>query len=162
MTPKDDSYGVARRSGLSWLAIICRLLAGAGFLVALLHQSGPRWALAGVAVGLLLLPLAWRRKASPAAGATWSASADLVEDRKHAPGELSFTPDALVWTPSSHSVRNGYEELVVPLTSRANVTRQAGPALLDVFVDVRGPVREARFLTGRSSRLRRVVRQLPG
>ena len=151
--------GVASRSFASWMAIACRLLAACLFLVVLLDQSGPRWALVAVAGGLLVVPIAWRRKAAPATDAVWTASADLIEGSKHAPGQLSLTSEAVVWTPSSYSLRHGHEELVLPL-KKAKVVLQTGPALLDVYVDVRGPGEEVRFLTRRSSRLQRTVRQL--
>lgn len=160
MAANEAGQLVKPRSPLSWIAIGLRLLAAVLFSIALAHRAGLWWLLAVIAVGLFLVPFAWRRKAAPVAGAIWNASADLIEGGKHAPGELSFTPEAVVWVPSSYSLRHGYEEFVLPLTPRAKIELQSGPALLDVFVDVRGPGREARFLTHRSPRLRQAVRQI--
>jgi hypothetical protein len=148
------------RSSVSWLAIACRLLAIVAVGFALVREGGIRWVLVAVALGLVLVPFTWRRKAAPATGAIWNASADLIEGGKHAPGELSFTPDAVVWTPNSHSLSNGHEGLVLSLTEGATVELTSGPALLDVFVDVREPGREVRFLTHRSKGLERAVSQL--
>jgi hypothetical protein len=149
---------VARRSSWGRSAIVCRLLTLGLLILALAMESGLRWVLVALAGGLLV-PLAWRRKAAPAAGAVWTGSADLIEGSKHAPGQLSFTPEAVVWSPSSYSLRHGHEQLVAPLP-KAKVTLQAGPGLLDAYVDVRWPGREVRFLTRRSPRLGRAVNQL--
>jgi hypothetical protein len=151
---------VTSRSSSGWLAIACRLLAAVALCFALVREGGIRWVLVAVAVGLILVPFAWRRKAAPAAGAIWNASADLIEGGTHAPGELSFTPEAVVWTPNSYSLHHGYERFVLPVTHGAKVKLQSGPALFDVFIDVRGPGREVRFLTHRSPGLERAVRQL--
>jgi hypothetical protein len=157
---RDAHQPMTPRSASGWLALICRLLAAVGFLIALLDESGPRLALVAVALALLLISLVVRRKAASAEGAVWSASADLIEGRKQTPGQLSFTPDAVIWIPSSYSVRHGFQVSNIPLTPTTKVTLSEGPGLLDVFVDAHGPGRQVRFLTHRSRGLQRAVRQL--
>jgi hypothetical protein len=159
VTTNETGKQVAPRSSWSRSALVFRLLALGLFVVALARESGLRWVLVALACGLLVIPLVWRRKATPAASAVWTASADLIKGSKHAPGQLSFTPEAVVWSPSSYSLRHGHEQLVAPLP-KAKVALQAGPGLLDAYVDVRWPGRDVRFLTRRSPRLRRAVRQL--
>jgi hypothetical protein len=159
----DGRHDIARRSTLSRLAFALRVLAVVFFGIALATEDGLRWVLIAGAVGLLIVPLAFRRKAAPVAGALWSASADLMQDSKHFPGQLSITTDAVVWNPSSYSRHHGFEQVTAQLGENGVVRLESGPALLDVFVDVRvADGKSTRFLTHRSLGLRRAIRQTAG
>ncbi|HEY5034866.1 MAG TPA: hypothetical protein VIJ30_07095 [Candidatus Dormibacteraeota bacterium] len=149
-------FPLIRRSlALRGLALAC-FIAG---LVA--DRASTRWLLIAMAAGLLLVPIAWRRKAPVAAGAIWSASADLMHGATKLPGQLCFTPESVVWTPSSYSRRHGEEEISVPLTGDTSVSLENGPSLLDVLIIVRRSTGEpAQFLTHRTPRLRRTIRKI--
>ena len=160
---RKDGREVARRSPQSRRILALRGLSLVCFIGGLVanHHASLRWLLIAVAAGLLLVPIAWRRKAPVAAGALWSASADLMHGAAKLPGQLSLTPEAVVWTPSSHSRRHGQEEMSVPLTGDTSVSLEYGPSLLDVLVTVRPSTGEpARFLTHRSPRLQRTIRKI--
>ena len=120
-----------------------------------------RWLLIVVAAGLLLVPIAWRRKAPVAAGAFWSASADFMHGATKSPGQLCFTPESVIWIPSSYSRHHGQEQISVPLTGDTSISMERGPSLLDVLILVRPSSGEpARFLTHRSHRLQRAIRKM--
>lgn len=120
-----------------------------------------RWLLIAVAAGLLLVPIAWRRKAPVAAGAFWNASADFMHGATKSPGQLSFTSESVVWTPSKYSRNDGQEQISVPLTGDTSITLERGSSLLDVLILVRPPTGEpAQFLTHWSPRLRRTIRKM--
>jgi hypothetical protein len=139
-----------------------RVLALIGFFAGLIaNHTSLRWLLIAVAAGLLLSPIALRPKAPAAAGALWSASADLMHGAAKHPGQLSLTPESVVWTPSSYSRRHGQEEISVPLTGDTSVNLEYGPSLLDVLITIRPSTGEpATFITHRSPRLRRTIRKL--
>ena len=154
---------IAPRSTWSRVAIALRLSAVVLIGAAVASEQGMRWALISVAVGLLVVPLAFRRKAAPVAGALWSASADLLKGSRHFPGELSVLSDSVVWIPSSYSRHHGLGQLTVQLGEGTVVRLESGPALLDLFVDVRVADHEStRFLTHRSLGLRQAVRRTAG
>jgi hypothetical protein len=118
------------------------------------------WLLIVAAVGLLLVPIAWRRKAPVATGALWNASADVMHGVKKFPGQLSFTADSVIWTPSKHSRQHGQEQISVPLTRDTSISMEYGSSLLDVLIIVRPATGEAaRFRTHWSPRLRRTIRK---
>ena len=159
----DGRQDIAPRSTLSRLAFALRVLAIVFFSIALATEHGLRWVLIAGAVGLLIVPLAFRRKAAPVAGALWSASAELLQGSKHFPGELSITTDTVVWNPSTYSRHHGFEQVTAQLGESGGVRLESGPALLDVFVDVRvADGKSTRFLTHRSPGLRRAIRQTAG
>jgi hypothetical protein len=153
---------IARRSGLSWLATLLRVLSLVGFVLALTLEGSGRWIWLAAAVGLLLIPFAWRRKADSAPGAVWSASADLLDGSHHFPGQLSITSDSVVWIPSHYSVGRGQVKLVLPMSDRGAVSLRAGPALLDVLLEVGSHGRSTRFVTHRTPSLKRAVAELTG
>ena len=142
-----------------WASLVCRcaavVCAGAG----LAARHGVEVGLTTSAVGLLVVPLAWRRKASGVSNALCTQSADLLDDGgRHLPGELSVTPTELVWVPSDHSRRRGATELRAPLAGPAEVVLQRGSALMDLVIQAQPSGAEAfRLLTHRSRRLRRVL-----
>jgi hypothetical protein len=120
-----------------------------------------RWLLIAVAAGLLLVPIAWRRKAPVAAGAFWNASADVMHGVRKFPGQLCFTADSVIWTPSTYSRHHGQEQISVPLTGDTSISLEHASSLLDVLILVRPPTGEpARFLTHWSPRLRRAIRKM--
>jgi hypothetical protein len=156
-----DGREAARRSLQTRRILALRGLGLACFIAGLVaHHASLRWLLIAVAAGLLLVPIAWRRKAPVAAGALWNASADLMKDATKVPGQLSFTPESVVWMPSSYSRRHGEEEISVPRTGDTSVSLEYGPSLLDVLIIVRPSTGEpTRFLTRWSPRLRRTIRK---
>jgi hypothetical protein len=121
-------------------------------------RQGAGVALLAVALGLLLIGVAWRPKGEAGPGAVYSASADLLSDAGgHLPGQLSISADSVVWTPTAYSRRHG-ADVVTLARDGSTVSLDRGPALLDVIVAVsetRGP--ERRFLTRRSGALRRAL-----
>jgi hypothetical protein len=158
----DTSGGIHPRSSSSsrWVLGL-RVLGLACFVLAIVSEHGLRLALIGAAAGLLLIPIALRRKGPRATDTVWSASADLVQEGMQFPGQLSLTTTALIWTPSSYSLERGKNEVAVQLESGLSVNLEAGPALLDVFVEVANRNGDPeRFLTHRSPVLRRAIRQL--
>jgi hypothetical protein len=117
-----------------------------------------RWLLIVVAAGLLLVPIAWRRKAPTVAGALWNASADVMQGATKFPGQLCFTADSAIWTPSYYSRHHGQEQISVPLTGDTSISLEHGSSLLDVLILVRPSTGEpTQFLTHWSPRLRRTV-----
>jgi len=161
--PPAGKRDIAHRSTLSKVALLLRVLALVFIGTAVATEQGLRWLFIAGAIGLLVVPLAFRRKAAPVEGALWSASADLLQGSKHFPGELSLTTGAVVWNPSSYSRNHGLDQVTLQLADGAVVRLESGPALLDVFVDVRATGREStRFLTHRSPGLRRAIRRTAG
>jgi hypothetical protein len=158
---REPADKVGRRSSLSWIAISCRLVAALGFASSLIVEHGIRWVLVAISLGLLAVPLALRKKARAVTGALWFASADLLEDQKKFPGELSLMSSAVTWIPSSYSRHLGKHEVNLSLTSDSSIQLQSGPALLDVLIDVTDANgQQTRFLTHRSSRLRHAMLQI--
>lgn len=128
------------------------------FAAGVIIRQGAGVALVVVALGLLLIGVAWRPKGDAAPGAVYSASADLLSNAGgHLPGQLSITADSFVWTPTAYSLRHGADEVTLARDGSA-VSLDRGPALLDVIValsETHGP--ERRFLTRRSGALRRAL-----
>lgn len=112
----------------------------------------------------MLIPVAWRRKASSLPGAIHSVSADLLSgSSRRLPGELSVTATAVAWIPSNYSRRHGQEEVMIAAGDIAAITISRGPALLDLIVSVRGPDGyEWRFGTHSSRKLRDALEGLRG
>jgi hypothetical protein len=126
-----------------------------------LNNGSLRGLLIAAAVGLLLVPIVFRRKAPVVAGTLWTASADLMRGAAKFPGQLCLTRDSVEWTPSSYASRHGASELSVQLARGTSVSFEAGPALLDILVTVHlADGEQTRFLTRRSPRLRRTIRQI--
>lgn len=159
--PGNVTNRSTRRSAQSWIVLSLRLLSLASFIAALMTEHGVRWVMISFALGLVVLPIAIRRKASTVAGALWTASADLLEGGTHHPGQLSLLPNSLIWIPSNSARRHGKYDLNLPLSSNSNLQLESGAALMDVFVDVIPKGGEhLRFLTHRSARLRRAFHLL--
>ena len=159
---RDDRWEIDRRSarsrrilGLRALALVC---SSAALVV---NHASLRGLLIAAAAGLLLVLIAWRRKAPVAVGTLWTASADLMHGAAKFPGQLCLTPESVAWTPSSYARRHGESEMSVQLTGDTSVSFEAGPSLLDVLITVHlANGEQARFLTHRSPRLRRTIRQI--
>jgi hypothetical protein len=129
------------------------VVAAALFFVAAGLAHRPVAAAATLVLAVLLVLAVFRRKAAPAAGAIYSAGADrIAANGKRLPGQLSFTPEGLIWSPSSYSVRRG--ERPVELEAWQDLWLQRGPGIFDVTVTV-VPIEGAplRFGTRRSRRL---------
>lgn len=136
---------------------------GLGCFIAglVVDHASLRWLLVVVAAGLVLVPIAWRRKAPVTAGAFWSASADFMHGATKSPGQLCFTPASVIWTPSSYSRHHGQEQITVPLTGGTSISAEHGSSLFDVLILVSPSTGEpARFLTHWSPRLRRAIRKV--
>jgi|1185.fasta_scaffold68090_2 hypothetical protein len=162
---KDVAGEIAGRSRLSWLAIVSRLCAAALFCIALIvGGESSRWVLVACAAGLVVVPVAWRRKAAVASGAIFATSADYLpaaRRRDHFPGELSITPTTLAWNPSRHSTAEGFLPLSLAIGECMAISMKAGSALLDVIITVQGRNgSEWLFLTHRSPGLRRAIADL--
>jgi len=159
--PHEIRSGVVRRSRQSRLGLSLRVLALGALLSSFISEHGFRWALLAVAAGLLLVPLAIRQKAPPVAGALWTAPADLIEANAQWPGQFSLMPNSVNWTASTYSRKHGQHDLNLPISSHASINLESGSALMDVFIDMVAPSGERRrFLTRRSVRLRRVLREI--
>jgi hypothetical protein len=159
---KDVAGEIAGRSRLSWLAIVSRLCAAALFCIALIvGGESSRWVLVACAAGLVVVPVAWRRKAAVASGAIFATSADYLpaaRRRDHFPGELSITPTTLAWNPSRHSTAEGFPPLSLAIGECMAISMKAGSALLDVIITVQGRNgSEWLFLTHRRPGLRRAI-----
>lgn len=157
---KDGTGGgrAGPRDASTRVALVVKVLAGAGALVV----GGIRYGLLGVVIvvslGLGLAVLSQRRKAAPVPGHRWAAPADLLLGGRKFPGQLSVLGDAIVWRPSRHSVRHGLGEVHADTSFTAHVN--AGPALADVYLTLTAPDGGVTtFLTRRSSRLVRAVEQ---
>jgi hypothetical protein len=159
---RESGREIARRSPRSRAILALRVLALGCFVAGLVaDHASLRWLLIAVATGLLLVPIAWRPKAPATAGAFWSASADVMHGVSRFPGQLCFTDDSAIWTPSSYSRHHGQEQISIPLTGDTPISLEHGSSLLDVLILVRPPTGEpARFLTHWSPRLRRAIRKM--
>jgi hypothetical protein len=137
------------------------LAAMAGGL-SLVLQGHPIWAAAALGSGGGLVLLSYRRRASSAVNALYTASADyLTASGKKMPGQLSLTAQEVVWMPSGYSRRHGQTDVEIPLREGV-LSLTGGPGLLDVVVVVTGDHRSWQFGTHRSRRLRAVVMHLGG
>ncbi len=148
----------SRGQNRSWTALALRVSAllalGAGLAI-----EGHLW-LALVAIPLggaaLTLLVAFRPKVRAAPGALYTAPADRLSNRgKKLPGQLSVTPDAIIWSPTRYAVRRGAKPIFLGRTD-ASFAVDAGPALFDAIVTI-NPHEEKRrihLLTRRSRRLR--------
>ncbi len=146
--------------------VLASRLCALAFLVAalLLEHQQLRWILLALAAGLAIGPVAWRRKAAIAPDAFFASSADLIPGgprRTQLSGELSLATTALTWTPSRHSISEGFDPMSIAISDCAVITMQRGPALLDVIISVRreNGIRTD-FLTHWSPGLRRALAQL--
>jgi hypothetical protein len=159
---RKDVQEIARRSPRSRGILALRVLGLGCFLAGLVaDHASLRWLLIGVAAGLVLVPTALRRKAPVAVGAFWSASADFVHGATKSPGQLCFTTESVVWTPSSYSRHHGQDRISVPLNGDTSISLEYGSSLLDVLILIRPSMGEpARFLTHWSPRLRRTIRKM--
>jgi hypothetical protein len=89
------------------------------------------------ALGLGLLPIAWRRNAPVVHGAVFTASADrLLPNGSHRPGQLSITPTALAWTPSGWSARRGQQSIDIDARDCKAISLERGVALLDLVIEI--------------------------
>jgi hypothetical protein len=153
---------IAPRSSRSWLALVSRISAAGLFLAALLIAGQQlTWILVAAAVGLMIVPVAWRRKAAVVPGALFASSADLIPGgpgRAQFPGELSVTASEVSWAPSGYSAGKGFSPLSLAMADCAGITMRRGPALLDVIITVRRRSGgEWAFLTHWRPRLRRAI-----
>jgi hypothetical protein len=118
-------------------SIVLRILSLAAFVAAFALRNGIGLAAACVALGLLLIPLAWRRKAESLPGALYSASADLLaRPSRPWPGQLSITEHAVAWVPSRSSRDRGQDRVLIDREDRPALRVERGPALLDVTLIV--------------------------
>jgi hypothetical protein len=164
----DDSPmpgGIEPRTPLFRLSLLSKVLALVLGVAAVLLRHGIGFVLVAFALGVALIPLVFRRKAAIAGGATYAASADrLVWEGarvRRFPGELSFTPRALVWTPSGFSQSHGVKPVVIDARECRTVRAERGKALLDVILSVGSSNgEEVRFLTHTRRGLRRAIARL--
>jgi hypothetical protein len=152
------SVKVEGRSSRARLSLACRAVALIVFVIGVLQQSGPRTVALCLALGLLVLPLAWRQRADVATGALYSASADRVETARRWPGQLSVTRSSVSWMPSSYSLKHGLRQVDVPASEEPVIKLRRGPAVMDLTLTVK-PVDEDehRFVTRRSRRLQQAL-----
>jgi len=119
------------------LSAAMRIAAAAVFVLALALRDGVSVALACVALGLLIVAVAWRNKAETLPDALYSASADLLPPGTgRFPGQLSVTADVIAWMPSTYSLRKGQSPISVDRVTQPTVELRAGPALLDATLVV--------------------------
>lgn len=149
---------IARRSIRGWSILITRLGALGCFTAGVVIEHGIGFALMALAVGVSFVTLTWRPKALSADGAVWTGSADLIQDRRRFPGQLSVTASEVVWVPTRWSSSKGLSRQSLPLMAHDPVVLQAGPALFDLLVLVpsAGGARIV-FGTRRSRRLQRAL-----
>jgi hypothetical protein len=157
--------GIEPRTPLFRLALLSRVLALVLGVAALLLRHGIGLTLAALALGLALFPLGLRRKAAVEADATYAASADrLVWEGttvRQFPGELSFGPRALVWTPSGFSKSHGVQPVSIDARDCKTIRAERGAALLDVILSVQSSNgEEVRFVTHTRRGLRRAIARL--
>ena len=151
------------RSADAWRTLASRVLALAFAVVGVVVEHGLGVAFLCVALALLLVPFAWRRRAANLPGAIYSGSADLLlPGGRQMPGELSFTTTTLGWIPSRYSRERGIGDVSVPIHDASSMSLSCGRALFDlVLTTTASEGEELRFLTHTSRRLRRAVRELP-
>jgi len=158
---------IAPRRRRSWVSIASWLAAAILFTIGLaFERHGVWWILAALALAPSLIVLSWRRKAAKVPGATFASSADLCPDGPDGarlPGELSVTASGLTWMPGPPAIRKGLAPVSLPNAECDSVSMQAGPALLDVVITVRGRSGdEWCFLTHRSPGLSQALSRLDG
>jgi hypothetical protein len=153
------SDGVEPRTGLGWTALGARVLACVSLATALVVRHHPFELVIVLALGVAVVPLAFRRKAAVAPDSVYTASADrLLPDGKQLPGQLSISAGKLIWIPSRFSEARGRERVSVDAGDCTGIALRRDPALFDLIVaarTVRGE--EMRFLTRSSRGLRRAV-----
>ena len=143
---------VQPRTGRDWVRIAAWLLAAAFFIAGAALRS-PGLALIAVALAPLLIALTRRRKAPPAPGALYTASADcLLANGRRRAGQLSLTATSLVWTPTAYASRRGSEPLAVEGAALRTVELRRGPGLTDVVVTLTPADGDAVTLLTHSSR----------
>ena len=119
------------------VSIVLRLCGLAAFVAAFALRNGVGLGAACVGLGLLLVPLAWRRKAEILPGALYSASADLLtRPSRPWPGQLSITDHAVVWVPSAYSREHGQDRVQIDREEQPALRYERGPALLDLTLVV--------------------------
>jgi hypothetical protein len=151
------------RSPNAWVAIVARLIAVVAICSALVVRHEAGLVLVVVGGGLLLVPLAWRRRAPNVDGATYSVPADYFEPShgKRLPGQLSLTETGVAWVPSRYSRSRGSREVVIDATGPTAITVERGTALLSVVVRIRASDgQEHRFGTRETRRLRQELGRL--
>jgi len=164
----DDSPmpgGIEPRTPLFRLSLLSKVLALVLGVAALMLRHGIGFVLVAFALGVALIPLVSRRKAAIAGGAIYAASADrlVLEGTRvrQFSGELSFTPRALVWTPSGFSQSHGVKPVFIDTRECRTVRAERGAALLDVILSVGSSNgEEVRFLTHTCRGLRRAIARL--
>jgi hypothetical protein len=148
------------RTTRSWIVLFLRVLA-CGFLIAALILHGDlRLVPIAIALGCVLVLFVLRDRTQPSAGADWSGSADLLLKGKKFSGQLSLAKGRMIWSPTDRSHRLGVDEINVNIVAGSELKLETGPALLDVIVTVSGTAGKHRFLTHRSSSLKRAVDHL--
>jgi hypothetical protein len=153
---------ITPRSRLSRLSLLSRVAAAALFLVAFIYEGhGIWWIIGAIALSLVLIALSWRWKAAVVPGSAFASSADYCPDANRLrkfPGKLSITTSGLTWAPSEYSSGKGARPVSLATRECQSVSMQAGSALLDVVITVRGRTgSEWSFLTHRSRGLRRAI-----
>jgi hypothetical protein len=144
---------VLPRTGRARLALSARGLWLILFATAVARRHHPVEALSAVALGLALLPIAWRRKAPVAPGAVYTSSADqLLPNGRHRPGQLSLTTTTLTWMPSEYSARHGEQAVNIDARLCSAITLERGVGLLDVLLTITPGEGEAIRLLTHSSR----------
>jgi hypothetical protein len=153
---------VLPRTQRAWLPLTVRVLWLILFATAVARRHHPVVALSAVALGLALLPVAWRRKAPVAPGAVYSSSADqLLPNGRHRPGQLSITTTALTWMPSGYSVEHGEQAVRIDARRCKAITLERGVGLLDVLLTITPVEGEAmRLLTHSSRHLKAAISDL--
>jgi hypothetical protein len=156
---------IRRRGVLTRLALAFRISSAALLFAAfVLEHHQLRWILVALAVGLAVVPVAWRRKGATVPGALYWSSADLLADgtrQKQYPGELSVTSTGLTWTPSRYSTSHGLAPVSIPTTACTAISMERGAALLDVIISARRVGgEESRFLTHWRPGLPRAIARL--
>jgi hypothetical protein len=154
--------GITPRGRLSRLSLLSRVAAAALFLAAFVFEGhGIWWIIGAIALGVVLIALSWRGKAAVVPGSAFASSADYCPDANRLgtfPGELSITTSGLMWSPSKYSSGKGLRPVSLLTGECQSVSMQAGSALLDVVITVRGRTgSEWSFLTHRSPGLRRAI-----
>jgi hypothetical protein len=119
----------------------------------------PVVAAVALALGLAILPIAWRRKAPVAPDTDFSTSADrLLPNGSHRPGQLSITRTTLTWTPSRWSARRGQQSVDIDARACKTISLERGVALLDLVLEITPVDGEAiRLLTHSNRRLQAAI-----
>jgi len=141
------------------LALTARALSLILFATAVARRHHPVEAVSALALGLALLPIAWRRKAPVVPGAVYTSSADqLLPTGRHRPGQLSITTTMLTWMPSRYSTEHGRQAVSIDARRCRAITLERGAGLFDVLLTVT-PVEgeEIRLLTHSTSHLKTAI-----